>query len=559
MNHNLLTHLFVKRLHLSFISKSPAHKTATMPAQAESPIPRFVGRRQAGRLLIVLVLPMLSASCNGSSTVPPPTPTPPGHTSAWLTRKGSGSVQEAGNYYQAIGAFVDNGVVDAKETFDLWKTANGFSAGAAARAVYFNGGDLEIGRDMNCNQVGVKIACYVTNYGPAPDQPGWPNASTSLTDALSGNNAFATVAMEFTPFIIESDVTVKESDGITSEPHPTQCPFTTADGPPSFSDVDTGIDIGPGDTITFDASGKIWGGVCLTDTNGPEGWRYFPDEGTYLPLSASDPSNNYPFALIGKLDGGYFYIGPQKEFIHQGQWARLLLRTNDNLPGNGTGAFSVHIKVVRANNVTFYVYGADGNLARQAALDPEGPKNVPQICLACHGGIYSDSTHSVVGASFLPFDLESFVYSQAVGYTRQDQEEAFRKLNALVRDTSPNPTNTHNPIVTFIDGMYPGGVGTSGTTAMDTYVPPGWSGKPNVYAIIIKPYCRTCHMAMADYLDLTEYTQFTSLAARIQDSACVKKDMPHAAVPYKKFWGTTFPFPPGYLEDPSVLGIDCVP
>src|SRR5204862_4439341 len=46
-----------------------------------------------------------------------------------------------------------------------------------------------------------------------------------------------------------------------------------------------------------------------------------------------------------------------------------------------------------AKVVKFYVWNAAGNLQNQAALDSEGFKSVPQICLVCHGGTYSESTH----------------------------------------------------------------------------------------------------------------------------------------------------------------------
>ncbi len=38
------------------------------------------------------------------------------------------------------------------------------------------------------------------------------------------------------------------------------------------------------------------------------------------------------------------------------------------------------------NAVTYYVYAPDGRRLNAIALDSEGPKSVPEVCYACHGG-----------------------------------------------------------------------------------------------------------------------------------------------------------------------------
>jgi hypothetical protein len=85
-----------------------------------------------------------------------------------------------------------------------------------------------------------------------------------------------------------------------------------------------------------------------------------------------------------------------------------------------------------ANAVTFYVFDGDGDLFLSPALDGEGGKTNPRMCMACHGGSYDSATHSVAGAQFLPFDAYFFQHSSQAGYTLQDQEEGYRKLNELV-------------------------------------------------------------------------------------------------------------------------------
>jgi hypothetical protein len=329
----------------------------------------------------------------------------PAYDKQWLSRKGKGSLTEATAYYNAIGA------IPAKDTFAKWKTANGFDSGGDAVAYYYNAGDLGLGREMHCKQVGANVACYVTNYG----KPLFPPASdpaASIAAAIAGNDPIATVAMEYAA-------------------------------------------------------------------------------------------------------------------------------------GGGGGA------------VQFYVYNNVGSLAPQAELDSEGLKNVPHICLSCHGGNYIESTQTVEGASFREFDVFSFLYDEVTGFNLANQQEAFRRLNAMVKATSPNSANANNPIVNLIDGMYPCGVNTSGCAASNSYVPPGWStpGQSALYNTIPKIYCRACHIAQASYIDWTQYSQFTTFSNQIQRAACTTRDMPHAEVPFRKFWFSTDPHAPAYLADP-VTGLN---
>src|SRR5262249_37124210 len=140
-------------------------------------------------------------------------------------------------------------------------------------------------------------------------------------------------------------------------------------------------------------------------------------------MSWTVQGNDYPLpgahedALIGKVgpDGKYFEIGSNLSAQSADQHGRLFLRTNDNEPGNGSGAFSVTIKITRNQQVRFYIYDGSGNRSDTAALDREGQKSVPQMCMACHGGEYVGPIHQAVGSSFLPFDVNSFKYSAKPG------------------------------------------------------------------------------------------------------------------------------------------------
>jgi CSLREA domain-containing protein len=165
------------------------------------------------------------------------------------------------------------------------------------------------------------------------------------------------------------------------------------------------------------------------------------------------------------------------------------------------------------NDVSFFIYGDGQNLQALnpwALLDTQGEKYLPQLCLPCHGGYPTVSQtpqgeqvvqDSVTGASFLPFDTSSFAYSRHPGYTLFDQQEQFRLLNAMVRDTNPSAQ-----IAQLIDGWYAssGGVNTPGAIPDRSFIPPNFqvsSTDRQLYLDVVKPYCRTCHVAQSFGLD----------------------------------------------------------
>lgn len=502
------------------------------------------------------------AGCGGDgynsppkSNNPPPAPTPTPEPTpidplprvlpinqTWLsltTRPNEGNATESGQYYTSIGAIGNQDPALNKDTLSKWKTANGFNNDTGIlKVIYFNGGDLETGRKMHCRKVIEspieKSACYVTNFGPPPyindaKNPEFPDATRALSEAIAsdangGLGAFATVAMEYTPFITNAaPVTVSEA---------------------ATADVDTGIDIFPGDRLIITASGTVTPNATTAEV-GPAGAAINGGNGFPLPEAAA-------YALLGKLDANYFRIGTAYQTTYTGQnVVKLNLTINDNTRADGSGNFTVTVRVERANNIKFFLFDdtQGGRLANAAALDSEGPKFVPQMCLACHGGTYNAATNSIRGASFLPFDVYSFRYSEEPNYTLAAQQETLRQLNTLVKDTTPNPTNPNNPLVNLIDGLYAGngGINTSGSIPDNNYIPAGWQTPaplaPNLYNEVIKPYCRGCHLGLPGTagaaLDFTSYAQFSTTSGnsqRIYNSMCVDFSMPHAEVPFKSFW-----------------------
>lgn len=108
----------------------------------------------------------------------------------------------------------------------------------------------------------------------------------------------------------------------------------------SDTSVDSGIDLGPNEFLTITGFGTINAGVFLGGDNGPEGWNSIENNATF-PLPGSRP-----FSLLGTLDSQNFYIGKSTATTEKFTTPkRLFLRTNDNVPGNGSGAFNAQIQV----------------------------------------------------------------------------------------------------------------------------------------------------------------------------------------------------------------------
>jgi hypothetical protein len=101
-----------------------------------------------------------------------------------------------------------------RETLPKWKAKNGFSTDGTpvpneAKAIYFNNGDLKLGRDMHCRFTSTgATACYVSNFGKA----GQDDASKALAEAFAYEASHqdngmhpptATVAMEYDPTVAD--------------------------------------------------------------------------------------------------------------------------------------------------------------------------------------------------------------------------------------------------------------------------------------------------------------------------------------------------------------------
>lgn len=488
----------------------------------------LVKKKLIGRLALAATVCTLLAGCSSV----------PSHNDAWLSFKyetqgpgcgaynfpsfatspqtsstacpGLSDFTEAQNYYTDIGA---------PATLVQWKATYGFPAtgNPPARGLYGNYRDLRIGRDMDCVQTGQQVACYVSNYGPAPSDCfndgytlnvcDWPDLETAVEGAITATQA---------------------------PPPPAQIT--------SFSTTCDDIGIERSCTVTFQAANSFLAGqeVQINGLSIPS----YPNGHTLTVISTG--LSNAQFEAVGV--GNRFDSAPDTAATGTATYFDSNLIATVAMVYNGNPNTST---TSPPNNVTFYVYDNNGNLLPYAILDDEGEKSVPRMCMGCHGGNYTPhsttSVATVTGASFLPFDVPSFYYSTAFPTLGVDgQQEQFRMLNLMVKSTnggSQPQTANQMAINDFINGLYcpdpnNGGVlagcttpvENTNSTATDTYVPSGWFGSSanrKVYSEVIKPYCRMCHMAQT--FTFTTPDQFIAFAAPL---VCTQNDMPHAEVPF---------------------------
>jgi hypothetical protein len=207
-------------------------------------------------------------------------------------------------------------------------------------------------------------------------------------------------------------------------------------------------------------------------------------------------------------------------------------------------------------NVQFWAYtfatNPNGDYLAHPALDGQGGKPIPDICLACHGGYFDSVSGKVKGAIFLPFDLDSFLYDTLGDpHTVPAAQEQFRQLNNIVQNTHPDTLtgDTNDPVTQLMNLWYPAGVSTPNAPFVFNHAiaanQGGFGTNGSLYDNVVKPACRTCHLARGSSLDWTSFSQMNTLKLDIKQFACGSTPqthttfnfaMPHAEVPFKYFW-----------------------
>ena len=132
----------------------------------------------------------------------------------------------------------------------------------------------------------------------------------------------------------------------------------------------------------------------------------------------------------------------------------------------------------------------------------------------------------------------------------------------MVKATAPNADNADDPIVDLIDGLYhPASVDVPGSVAVDTHVPDdtadpanSWAVKPSLYNVVVKKYCRACHIAQSSYIDFFNYGEFDTFKGSIDYDVCSSLEMPHAEAAFANMWLSTDPAAAHYLAD-AITGL----
>lgn len=502
----------------------------------------------------------------------------PSHAPPWLSRPGPGTSGETDSYYAGLPIVTrahwvedwmggpgwwEGGVAGAPATFADWLWDLGWSPFAEPRAVVYDAADLAVGRNVRCFFSGtpaaaalppglssdpdwsgspnaffgaVQVGCYASNHGAIPGDPDHPDRETALADAVADREvkSISAIFSRYSSPEVARTLVLGESSGRIIGG--ASSPWWGA--PEKHVQRGDVVTVGP-------ASGTIWAGDLRfgrNDANGIVGWACTNPGCPVLNQRLYGAFIYTPRALLpdGTETSGWRLLGTGALTLELLEPGAIDFRINDDGPGNGNGQFDIPYRVERANAVSFMVYVPDGTgayrLAPTANLDGEGPKPVPQACIACHGGTWDPDTQTVTGASLLPLDPSRLELPSVSGFTRSEQEEPIRRINSMIAWTLGHRPDLATPLREWIDGAYATRVHVAGQTANDAFVPVGWSADATLYRDVAKPYCLSCHQALSAPLDFDSAAEFRALGAAIQNDVCVQRSMPHAGPTFEAFW-----------------------
>ncbi len=238
--------------------------------------------------------------------------------------------------------------------------------------------------------------------------------------------------------------------------------------------------------------------------------------------------------------------------------------------------------------VKFYTYIPDesGEQIRTTDFDFDGrgQKYMPGVCTACHGGTPKSIEEDIVNytgniqASFLPWDLDSFLYTDTdpaitdiaeveadasnLVYSRAAQQEQFRKLNQSVFHIYNSEENARFDAVTQLMG------GTDNATGWYTQVdcpsnsrtrgclegefngeavPEGWQDNSELYLDVVARHCRGCHLVQQGSDEVPALFQMATAAdflaeehaTKVRNLVFQQGTMPLARLTMDRLWGGT--------------------
>jgi hypothetical protein len=196
--------------------------------------------------------------------------------------------------------------------------------------------------------------------------------------------------------------------------------------------------------------------------------------------------------------------------------------------------------------VKFFAYkGPDAGSPRVESVDLDGlgSRNLPSVCVVCHGGGYfsvKDNTFDNVDpfktpevhASFREFDRSTLQPPSG-----QNVSVALDALNAIVRHGNPIYADSQSgvAIAELIDGWY------QSNTFDPTFVPAGWKGSAadqTFYSNVVAKSCRTCHVAFDPVVNWAVQSHFLENSNFSEGLTCPDNGrvMPNAVMTYVNFW-----------------------
>lgn len=155
-------------------------------------------------------------------------------------------------------------------------------------------------------------------------------------DRYAGGAVAISVGPDGNPWVVNSYG--ETFRGTTTVDRPL-CPIGEVGVPESATSVNAATLL-PGERVTVapDPASRIWAGYWLTGDNGPQGWTDLAPPGYPLPGARR-------FSLLLNTGLGWRYLGSVTTTVQNrtGSPQALRFRTNDDVPGNGSGQFTANL------------------------------------------------------------------------------------------------------------------------------------------------------------------------------------------------------------------------
>jgi hypothetical protein len=221
---------------------------------------------------------------------------------------------------------------------------------------------------------------------------------------------------------------------------------------------------------------------------------------------------------------------------------------------------------------------------------------MPGPCITCHGGRGDPLTppdasnnkprfplvenslsrkRGDVQARLHGMNVDSFEYTPDIaGFFKADEQATLKTFNQWILCTYPlagaaagaedscrvaaGPNEYQGTAAEMIKSWY-GGNGMPNGTFSDTYVPAGWASNAVVYADVVAPFCRTCHILRGtnnqNDIDFMTAAKMQGYSDRIKAHVFDRGTMPLALIVYNDFWGTNAPTELANFINPSLAAL----